>query len=182
MVSAVYLTVYILHQSWMFDVAAIFRWSLLLMFVILIWQFRQTFYTLKSTALPLWIGSFLVAIGISLVGGFNLDFIRSLPLYLLWAIVQQLLIGPVFSTTIYHQLKVSKLATACLVGVLFSVIHSPNHMLMFVTLIGGVVWSYTWLKYENIYANAFSHALLALVFYQSMPAQWLGSARIGVFF
>jgi hypothetical protein len=182
MVSVVYLTVYILHQSWIFDVVAIFRWSLLLMFFILIWQYRQAFYAIRSRALWLWIGSVLLAVCLVALNGFNIDFIQSFPLYFLWAAVQQVLIGPVFSTRIHHELKASKLTTACLVGVLFSIIHSPNHMLMIVTLIGGFVWSYAWLKYENLYANAFSHALLALVFYQSMPTQWLGSARIGVFF
>jgi membrane protease YdiL (CAAX protease family) len=97
-------------------------------------------------------------------------------------LVQQTLLGPVFSDKLKNHLQLSNVSTAWLVGVLFAIIHAPNQALMLATLLGGVFWSASWLKYRNIYVNACSHALLALLFYEISPDAWLGSARIGMFF
>jgi membrane protease YdiL (CAAX protease family) len=182
LITVVYVAIGLLHQNWMIDFATVFRWPLLLMCILLLWLHKKLFFNFINLALPVWFISGGLAVGIMALGHFEFEFVRSLPLYFLWAGVQQVLIGPVFSAQIQHHFKTPQLMTACLVGVLFSIIHTPNHLLMVVTLISGIAWSYAWLKYENIYANAFSHALLALVFYQSIPNKWFGSARIGVFF
>ena len=182
MVTAVFLTISVSHQNFLVAYFPFFNWSLLLLLLLLVWLNRQVFLSPQNKALPVWLISALVAMVFLILKHFEISFLRSLPMYFLWACVQQILIGPVFSERLRHHLKLSKLLTACVVGVLFSIIHTPNHMLMLATLLGGTAWSYAWLRYENIYANAFSHALLALVFYQLMPEDWLGSARIGVFF
>lgn len=182
MVSAVFVTVILLHQNWMNAYFDVFSWLLIPVLLILFWLQRNLLFSPRSYALPVWVISALVVLVYWTQIHFNTDFIADLPKYFLWASVQQLLIGPVLSSALKQRLKTSNWITACTVGVLFSTIHTPNHVLMLATLFGGVVWSYTWLRYENIYANAFSHALLALVFYQVIPEAWLGSARIGVFF
>ena len=181
----VYAAVALFHQQWIAVYIDYVMWPVLIVFVGLVWRYRVSFKVTKNSAGPVWIVS--IALSVVLLLGFsqgevNYGFLRKLPLYFLWALLQQMLIGPLVSDLIYQKIKFSRWQVACIVGVLFSVIHSPNHVLMLATLVGGVAWSYAWLKYENLYANAFSHALLALVFYQVMPDAWLGSARIGVFF
>jgi hypothetical protein len=182
MVSAVFVAVILLHQKWVYAHFEVFSWLLIPMLLILIWFQRSSLLSPKSHALPVWIISGLVVFVYWTQNHFNTDFMAAFPKYFLWASVQQLLIGPVFSSALKNNMKTSNIITACAVGVLFSIIHTPNHVLMLATLLAGVIWSYAWLRYENIYANAFSHTLLALVFYQVMPEAWLGSARIGVFF
>ena len=161
------------------------RWPLLALFIMLLWHYKQYLKVPKNAAKPVWLISILLSVVLML--GFNkgqieFDFLADMPLYLVWAWLQQLLLGPLLSRLMMRQLNVSEWVVACIVGMLFSIIHAPNHVLMLVTLFGGVGWSYAWLKYENLYANIFSHAILALIFYQVMPDAWLGSARIGVFF
>ncbi len=180
-VSAVFLAIFLMHQDWMGFLSDQMIWPLVLVMLGLVWSERRHFLKPKNVAINLWLGSVVLFL---LMQGINpgFEFIVTLPTYFLWALLQQLMIGPLFSDMIYQEGRVSKGSVACFVGVLFSVIHAPNHVLMIATLIGGFCWSYAWLTYKNIYANAFSHALLALMFYQVMPEAWLGSARIGIFF
>lgn len=181
LVSLVFLTVLAAHQHWMLDYANYFRWLLVFSFMGLLWFKKGCLLPPKNIALGLLIGTFLAAL-IMLFFNAKTDFLGFLPAYFLWALIQQILLGPVFSDHLQQQLKTPHWLTACLVGVLFSIIHAPNHMLMLATLVAGISWCLAWLKYQNIYANALSHALLALLFYQVMNEVWLGSARIGVFF
>jgi hypothetical protein len=182
LVTAVFLTVFVTHQQFAAVYFEILSWVLMLTVVVLFWTQRQVFLKPRNNALPVWFLSGLLAMILLSLDQFDHSFLSSLPMYFLWAGVQQLLIGPIFSDKINHHLKTSNLITAAMVGMLFSIIHAPNHMLMLATLVGGVAWSYSWLKYKNIYANAFSHAILALAYSQVMPDAWLGSARIGWFF
>lgn len=180
-VNALFVFVWLMHQQWLMSWESHLRWPLLLGFVGLMWVKRSALIRPKHWAWPVWLISMGVA-GLMLMLAPNWSFINHVPFYFAWAIIQQLLLGPVFSDLLVKHCKGSNALTAVFVGVLFSVIHAPNHTLMLVTLISGVFWSYAWLSYKNIYANAFSHALLALLFYQLMPPQWLASAKIGVFF
>ncbi len=182
LVSVLLLAVGILHQSWLSTYFNFLRWPLLLLFLLLVYYQRRYFSLPEKAAWWLWGCSLLLAVLALLLTEAEWSFVYRLPAYFIWAWVQQLIMGPMVTDFIHARLKGSQWMTAALVGVLFSIIHAPNHMLMLATLIGGVVWSYAWLKYKNLYANAFSHAVLALVFYQVMPVAWLGSARIGVFF
>lgn len=182
LVSTIFTALLILHQDWVVEIAGFFKWFLLLAVLALVWVQRSVLLKKQKMAWPVWIISVILALLMLTFGSFDAELLTLMPMYFLWACVQQLLLGPVYSEYFKRHLKTSNILTACLVAVLFSIIHSPNHVLMLATLVSGVAWSYAWLKYENIYANAFSHALLALVFYQVMPEAWLGSARIGVFF
>ncbi|WP_223789903.1 CPBP family intramembrane glutamic endopeptidase [Marinicella meishanensis] len=172
----------LMHIKWPFDLGQILYWLVPLGAVALMWGFRTHFKRPSQFGWPVLIGTLLVALVMWLYSGRHGGFITGLPMYFLWAWVQQLLLGPVMTDHLRTELTVSDGTLAVLVGVLFSVVHAPNHMLMLATLAGGVVWSYSWLRYRNLYLNSFSHALLALMFYQFMSDPWLGSARIGHFF
>ena len=115
----------------------------------------------------------------------TLDFdllFKLLPLYLLWAFLQQILLGPVVSDLVRRRLSISAFEAAVICGLLFSVIHMPNQSLMLATWIAGTFWSWVWLQYRNLLPNVISHAVLALFFYQVMPEFYLHSARIGIRF
>ncbi|WP_180236530.1 CPBP family intramembrane glutamic endopeptidase [Marinicella litoralis] len=182
---AVFVAIALVHQDWVATNFSLLRWPLLALLLILLWQNKHWLALPEHPAAPVW----LISLSLSMVlllglatRPVGLELLFDFPQYLLWACVQQLLLGPVVSRLLFKQLNMPKGMIAVVVGVLFSIIHAPNHVLMAATLLAGMAWSYAWLKYENLYANAFSHALLALVFYQIMPEAWLGSARIGVFF
>jgi len=181
LISVIFLAVLTVHQYWIIDHANYFRWPLIFCFMALLWFKRTCLVPPKNRAKGLLVGTSVAALAMLVFNG-KADFLVYLPAYLLWALVQQALLGPVFSDHLQKQFKAPEWLTACFVGVLFSIIHAPNHMLMLATLVAGVTWSLAWLKYKNIYANALSHALLALILYQVMPEAWLGSARIGIFF
>ncbi|MCX7554537.1 CPBP family intramembrane metalloprotease [Marinicella sp. S1101] len=180
-VNAVFVFIWLIHQHWFVDWEPYLRWPLLLAFAVLLLLYRGILIRPKSLAAPVWLVSLAVAT-LMLVLMPSWSFINEVPFYFAWAIIQQLLLGPVFCNQLVKHFRGSHALTAVFVGVIFSIIHAPNHTLMMVTLVAGFAWSYAWLKYENIYANAFSHALLALLFYQLVPPQWLVSAKIGVFF
>ncbi len=180
-VSAVFLAIFLMHYELMVQRIELLFWPVVFMILALVWIKRKCFLKPSTLAIKVWLGSLVLFLLMQTISP-GLGFVAYLPTYFLWAMVQQLMIGPLFSDMIYQEGRVSKGLVACLVGVLFSVVHAPNHVLMIATLIGGVGWSYVWLTYKNIYANAFSHALLALMLYQVMPEAWLGSARVGIFF
>lgn len=181
-ITAVFLVIWGVHHQSLLIYLGYIQWFAVILMLGLIFMCRNYFKWPASKAMPVWLVSMALAVLMLFISGFNLSFVADLPQYLLWAWVQQLIIGPILAQFIHKQLGLSRLMTVCLVGVLFSIVHSPNHMLMMATLIGGVAWSYAWLRYENIYANAVSHAVLALLFYQLMPEALLGSARVGIFF
>lgn len=181
LMTVVFAIVFMLHQYWILGLEQYIHWPLAVMLLVLFYRYRTCLIEVRGHAGYVWLVSALLAVVLFMLNR-QLQFLTSLPMYALWALVQQMLLGPFISTYLYRKMNCTKLECATLVGVLFSIIHAPNHMLMFATLIGGVAWSYSWLKYQNIYANAFSHALLALLFYQVMPEMLLNSARVGVFF
>lgn len=172
----------LMSQSWMVALGQWLKWPVLVVGLLMFWLYRYDLIQFKPSALWLWLGSVLLTVLMLLGSDWQLSYLTQFPGYFIWALLQQLLIGPVASDVLYQHLHKNRATTAVLTGVLFSIVHAPNHTLMLTTLLGGVVWSYCWLKYRNLYANAFSHALLALTLYQVMPESWLGSARIGVFF
>ncbi|KAA3641562.1 MAG: CPBP family intramembrane metalloprotease [Proteobacteria bacterium] len=136
----------------------------------------------KNHAAVIWIITLLTVGLMFLLSHSTWAFVGDLPLYLLWALAQQVILGPLVSDYLRHKAGFSVLFVALICGVLFALLHMPNQMLMLATFFAGMLWSYAWLRYQNIYANAVSHALLALLFYQSMPAHLLGTARVGLWF
>lgn len=185
LVVGVFAAITLLHQKWLEIYFSYLQWPLLALMIGVVWFNRAYLKLPRRAALPVWLVTVVLVIMMLVFNQqqtLSFKLMSDLPQYLLWALVQQILIGPLASQLLLRHLKIPVWLVAGMVGMLFSVIHTPNHVLMLATLVAGVAWSYAWLKYENLYANALSHAILALVFYQVMPEAWLGSARIGVFF
>jgi membrane protease YdiL (CAAX protease family) len=67
------------------------------------------------------------------------------------------------------------LATAAL----FSLAHLPNLMLMVLTLIGGLMWSWVYERAPNLLALGLSHATLSLLLMTSAPDWLLPSLSVG---
>lgn len=177
-----FISIGVIHQPFLINHADWLKWLLIPAILVLVWMNRRVLFEPQKMAFSIYLFSLSLAILLIFITQMIPDFALQLPGYFVWALIQQMLLGPVLSDLIKDQSNANNMEVALIVGVMFSVAHAPNHTLMLATLLGGVFWSLSWLKYKNIYANAFSHALLALTFYQVMPAAWLGSARIGVFF
>jgi hypothetical protein len=102
--------------------------------------------------------------------------------YFLWAIVQQSIIGPVLAETLYKHCQLSLISAALFAGAVFSLLHFPNPSLMLATAVAGSIWAGLWLRYRLLLPLAFSHALLALAFFQLSHFGWLVSGRVGMDF
>ncbi len=74
-----------------------------------------------------------------------------------------------------RQVRWAILATA----VLFSLAHLPNLMLMVLTLIGGLIWSWVYERAPNLLALGLSHATLSFLLMTSAPDWLLPSLSVG---
>ena len=164
--------------SWIFIVL-----SILVMFLIR-YELHQAFMKQNHRSwIVVLIPTALLIVVLNLSGSVELNAVlKLLPLYLLWALFQQILLGPVVSSLVKRELSIHPVSAAIVCGFLFSVMHLPNQVLMVVTWLGGSFWSWAWLRYGNVLPNVISHALLALVFYEVAPEFYLQSARIGIRF
>lgn len=163
-------------------VLARWPWLALVAFILPILLLIRRWIRPLRPAAPVWLLTMMTAFFMMYIGVNYWGFVSDLPLYVLWALAQQVILGPLVSDYLHKKGGLSAGFVALLCGVLFAMLHVPNQMLMLATFTGGLLWSYSWLKYRNIYANTFSHALLALLFYQIMPAELLGTARVGLWF
>lgn len=62
---------------------------------------------------------------------------------------------------------------------LFSLAHLPNLMLMMLTLIGGLMWSWVYERAPNLLALGLSHATLSFLLMTSVPDWLLPSLSVG---
>ncbi|MBS1787598.1 MAG: CPBP family intramembrane metalloprotease [Acidobacteria bacterium] len=67
------------------------------------------------------------------------------------------------------------LATATI----FSLAHLPNPMLMLLTFLGALLWSWVYDRAPNLVALALSHTILSLMLMTSMPSWFLPSMSVG---
>lgn len=97
--------------------------------------------------------------------------------YIGWALVQQY----VFVAYILPRLKllVPK-HSVVLAAAIFSYVHFPNFSLMSVTFVMGLLWYAHYQKYENWYAIAISHALLAVVYREVVSEEWRVTGEVGL--
>jgi len=102
--------------------------------------------------------------------------------YLIWAIIQQLIIGPFVATRLHRQCGLSSMESALLAGLVFSLLHFPNPALMLITAFAGTLWAWLWLRYRLLLPLAISHALLALSLFAWADSWWLTSGRVGMDF
>lgn len=104
-----------------------------------------------------------------------------LPLYVLWAALQQWLICRVFA----ERLRDSGLAPrwiALAAALVFALLHTPNATLMLATFAGGLLWSTIWLRERGLWPIALSHALAAGLLVQGLPPALLRSAEVSLRF
>ncbi|MBP6821278.1 MAG: CPBP family intramembrane metalloprotease [Acidobacteria bacterium] len=74
-----------------------------------------------------------------------------------------------------RQTRLAILATA----VIFSVTHLPNLMLMLLTLLGALLWSWVYERAPNLFALGLSHATISLMLMTSLPPWFLPSMSVG---
>ncbi|MDP2598423.1 MAG: CPBP family glutamic-type intramembrane protease [Candidatus Liptonbacteria bacterium] len=100
--------------------------------------------------------------------------------YLPWALFQQLVFNGYFAKRISFVIK-DKISAAIVAGMIFSVIHIPNPLLMLVTLIGGVASSLIFLRTEekNLYWLAAAQALIGVAIFTLVPASLHHNLRVG---
>ena len=67
-----------------------------------------------------------------------------------------------------------------LVAVLFSLLHSPNPLLMGLTLIGGLLWATAYQRAPNLFALALSHAFTSLLVALSVSPNLVNGLRVGM--
>jgi len=99
--------------------------------------------------------------------------------YLLWALLQQYLIGAVVA----DRLCLAGLPRPWVVLVaaaLFALLHTPNAALMLATFAGGLIWSATWLQQRSLLPQAVSHVAAALLLTTGLPPEWLRSAEVSL--
>lgn len=74
-----------------------------------------------------------------------------------------------------QQIRWAMWATAAI----FSLTHLPNLMLMLLTLLGGLMWSWVYERAPNLFALGLSHAVISLLLMTSAPAWLLPSMSVG---
>jgi membrane protease YdiL (CAAX protease family) len=101
--------------------------------------------------------------------------------YLVPALFQQILLNSYFVNRI-HLLTNNRVSTILISGILFSVVHLPNPVLLFLTLYGGMISAYFFVKSRNVYPLAIAHTALAAVAYCALPQAWHHGFRVGMQF
>lgn len=107
----------------------------------------------------------------------SLDF-QVLPLYFLWALFQQCILGYVLAQRVFYNHTNNRLVSSILAGLVFSTLHMPSTTLMLVTFIAGCFWAYSWLIFKRLLPLALSHAVLALIFYHVITDKYNYSAKV----
>jgi membrane protease YdiL (CAAX protease family) len=98
-------------------------------------------------------------------------------LYAAWALVQQFLV----QSFIFVRLKSVYGGRRAIIftALLFSLAHIPNPVLIPATLVAGLVFSWAFRRYRNIYTLGFVHALLGLTLAVSLPETATHRMRVG---
>ena len=97
---------------------------------------------------------------------FRWEFFATLLLYIPWALVQQALFQ-FFLLVRWRALLpyASPLFLSIINGMLYGGVHLPEWPVAVVTMIGGVVWSYSYFRDRYVLPLAISHAVLGATFY-----------------
>ncbi len=95
--------------------------------------------------------------------------LKGIAIYPVWALLQQLLLGPLLAAGIAAQIR-DRNRAAILAALVFSLLHYPNFSLMLATLVMGSVWAAIYLHYRTLWPQILSHAALAIMFRELAPA------------
>lgn len=107
--------------------------------------------------------------------------LHRMALYLAWAAIQQFLVCVIIAERIERLTGSARwgLFGAALV---FSLLHTPNAMLMQLTFLGGLIWVWNWQRHRALLANIVAHATCGLLLATSLPRDWLHSAEVSARF
>ncbi len=106
------------------------------------------------------------------------DFAVSVFFYLGNALWQQALVNGYFLPRLEEGFR-NEWKSIFVLGLLFGIVHFPNPVLMPVTMIGGMLSAYFFLRTRNIYALLLVHAILAVSIMYFFPHSWHHHLRIG---
>jgi membrane protease YdiL (CAAX protease family) len=125
-----------------------------------------------------------VALILLLTGGHlgqGLPQLHRVAFYLAWAAIQQFLICVIVAERIE---RLTGSANWGLFGaaLIFSLLHTPNAMLMQLTFVGGLIWVWNWQRHRALLANIVAHAACGLLLATSLPRDWLHSAEVSARF
>ncbi len=98
--------------------------------------------------------------------------------YLGWAAIQQLVLSRVVAdrlTALGWSVPWVSLSAATT----FALLHAPNQSLMLLTLIGGLLWMWSWQRHRALLPNVVAHALCGLIASAAIDRSWLWSAEVG---
>ena len=115
-------------------------------------------------------------------GGWRLGLLWSRPRYLLlpvWALAQQYVMQGFINRRAQMVLGrgwKSVLVTASI----FALLHMPNLNLVWLTLVGGIVWAAAYQLRPNLFALAISHTLTSMILARALPNIWVNSMRVGL--
>lgn len=98
--------------------------------------------------------------------------------YYIWALLQQFGMQSYFFLRLEYLLKNSSWAVLA-TAITFALCHVPNPVLVIVTGLGGLVLSYHFSKFRNIYAVAFMHVVLGLTIAIALPEDFHSNMRVG---
>ena len=88
------------------------------------------------------------------------------PLYLGWALVQQVALNGILARGLAEHLPAWAVPLAA--GALFSLAHLPDLPLMALTLLAGVLWVALYLRWPNLWALSLCHGFLGAVTYYTV--------------
>ncbi len=101
--------------------------------------------------------------------------------YLAWAAVQQFMICVIVTERI-ERITASSRTALLGAALIFSLLHTPNAMLMQLTFVAGLIWIWNWQRHRALLANIVAHALSGLLLADSLPPEWLHSAEVSARF
>ncbi len=107
----------------------------------------------------------------------NTETFKLLPMYFLWAMFQQFMLGYVLAQRVFYNRTQNRLLSSLLAASIFSLLHIPSFHLMLITFIAGAFWAYAWLVFKRFIPLAISHSVLALMYYYVISDQFLYSAK-----
>jgi hypothetical protein len=99
--------------------------------------------------------------------------------YALFATVQQLILQRVVLLN-WRKTGVRRPVAVLLSACVFALCHTPNFMLMLLCFAGGLFWCGHYARHRRLFPIVISHAILGWLCANTLPAQLLRSANVGV--